>query len=183
MPPLPWKTLTTREVYRNPWLRLREDIAEMPNGKTTLYSVCEMGECVGILPFIDDTHVIMVRQYRYVQQEAERWEIPTGGAHVGEPMEQAAQRELAEEIGYRAGRLQHINTNYTSKSVCAETAHLYIAYDLTPATAPPDDTEFLEVVHMPFSEALERVLNGDIRDAMSIIAILWAARTSQQQRD
>ena len=176
MPPQPWKTLTTREVYRNPWMRIREDIAEMPNGKTTLYGVCEFGTAVGILPFVDQDNVIMVRQYRYVQQENQRWEIPTGGAHPAEPLETAAQRELMEEIGYRAGRLTFINTHYTSKSVCKETAHLFIGHDLTPAGAPPDDTEFLEVAVMPFKTVLEMALSSEIRDAMSIIAILWAAR-------
>ena len=53
MPPQPWKTLSTREVYQNKWMRLREDIAEMPNGRTTIYGVCEFGQCVGVLPFVD----------------------------------------------------------------------------------------------------------------------------------
>lgn len=176
MPPQPWKTLSSREIYRNPWIRLREDIAEMPNGKTTLYGVCEIGVAVGILPFIDKDNVIMVRQYRYVQQENQRWEIPTGGVHLDEPLETAAQRELMEEIGYRAGQLRFINTHYTSKSVCKETAHLFIAHDLTPAGAPPDDTEFLEIAVMPFKTVLEMVLASEIRDAMSVITILWAAR-------
>jgi 8-oxo-dGTP pyrophosphatase MutT (NUDIX family) len=175
MPPLPWKTLSTREVYRNRWIRVREDIAEMPNGKSTLYGVCEMGHCVGVLPFVDAERVIMVRQYRYVQQENQRWEIPTGGAFKGEPIEEAAQRELMEEIGYRAGALAHINTHYTSKSVCDETAHLFIARDLVRAAAPPDDTEFLETAAMPFQEVLRMVLASEIRDAMSVIAVLWAA--------
>ncbi len=176
MTPQPWKTLSTREIYRNPWIRLREDMAELPNGKTTLYGVCEIGTAVGILPFIDQDNVVMVRQYRYVQQENQRWEIPTGGAHAGEPLEAAAQRELMEEIGYRAGQLTLINTNYTSKSVCKETAHLFIGHDLTLAGALPDDTEFLEIAVMPFHTVLDMVLASEIRDAMSVIAILWAAR-------
>lgn len=57
MPPLPWKILATREVYKNNWMRLREDLAELPNGKTTIYGVVEYTECVGILPFVDDNHV------------------------------------------------------------------------------------------------------------------------------
>ena len=176
MPPQPWKTISSREVYNNPWMRIREDVAEMPNGKSTLYGVCEFGQAVGILPFVDDDHVVMIRQYRYVQQENHRWEIPTGGVHAGEDLEAAAQRELAEEIGYRAGSLAHISTHYTSKSVCREVAHLYIGRDLTRAQAPADETEFLEVAVMPFADVLDLVLASEIRDAMSVIAILWAAR-------
>ena len=83
MPPPPWKTLTTREVYRNRWMRLREDIAELPNGRTTIYGVCEFGQCVGVLPFVTPDDVVLVRQYRYVQRENSRWEMPTGGVHPG----------------------------------------------------------------------------------------------------
>ena len=77
MPPKPWPTRSSRLVYQNPWLRLREDIAEMPNGRQTVYGVVECGECVGVLPFVDAAHVVMVRQYRYVFGENHRWEMPT----------------------------------------------------------------------------------------------------------
>lgn len=175
MPPTPWKTLTTREVYKNKWMRLREDIAEMPNARQTIYGVCEFGQCVGVLPFVDETHVVMVKQYRYVQKENHRWEMPTGGVRVGEPLIDAAQRELMEEVGYRAGSLTHLHTYYTSKSVCDETAHLYIGRDLTRASEIPDETEFLEVAIMPFGEVLELVKASEIRDGMTVTAVLLAA--------
>lgn len=178
MAPKPWTTRSTREIYKNPWMRLREDIAEMPNGKSTIYGVCEFGQCVGVLPFIDDDHVVMVRQYRYVFGENHRWEMPTGGWKAGETLENAAQRELTEEVGYRAGSLQHISTYWTSKSVCQELAHLYIGRDLTaidPATIVPDETEFLEVAVMPFAVVQDMVLRSEIRDGMTVIAVLWAA--------
>lgn len=174
--PLPWKTLSTREVYKNNWIRVCEDVAEMPGGRTTIYGVCEMGQCVGVLPFVSENEVVMVRQYRYIQRENHRWEMPTGGMHPGETPEEAAQRELAEEIGYRAGSLQLINTHYTSKSVCDETAYIFIGRDLTAMNGVPDDTEFLEVEVMSFDGVLQMVLNGEIRDAMTIIAVLFAAR-------
>lgn len=176
MPPLPWKTRSSREIYRNPWMRLREDIAELPNGGTTLYGVCEFGRAVGVLPFIDAEHVVMVRQYRYIWGESHRWEIPTGGSHQDEDLVDAAQRELQEEIGYRAGNLMHISSHYTSKSLCHETADIYIGRDLVPSSAPRDATEDLEVATLPFAEVLDMVLRNEIRDAMSIVAILWAAR-------
>ena len=85
-------------------MSLREDIAEMPDGRTTLYGVVTFGDCVGVVPFLDEDQILLVRQYRYVQQDA-RWEIPTGGVKEDEPLQDAAQRELEEEIGYRAGQL------------------------------------------------------------------------------
>ena len=168
MPPKPWKTLSSREVYRNKWIDVREDIAEMPNGRTTIYGVVTMSGAVGVLPFLDDGRVVMVRQYRYVQGENQRWEMPTGGVHPGESLEEAARRELREEIGYTAGRLEWVSTFYTSKSVCDETAHIYLGYDLTPARDMPDDTEFLEIAALPFDEVLDMVLRSEIRDSMTV---------------
>jgi ADP-ribose pyrophosphatase len=176
MPPEPWKTLTTREVYRNKWMRVREDVAEMPNGRTTLYGVCEFGQCVGVLPFVDAGHVAMVRQYRYPQREAHRWEMPTGGIRTGETPEMAAQRELMEEAGYRAGLLQWVSTYYTTKCITDEIGHLYLGFDLAEAALPPDDTEFFERAVLPFGQVLDLVNRSEIRDSMTVIAVLQAAR-------
>jgi 8-oxo-dGTP pyrophosphatase MutT (NUDIX family) len=176
MPPQPWKTLSTREIYKNKWMRLREDVAELPNGHTTIYGVCEFGECVGVLPFLDDQNVLLVRQYRYVHRENHRWEMPTGGIQPGETSEQAAQRELMEEGGYCADQLDWVSSYHTSKSVCHETAHLYIGRSLSPAEAPPDETEFIERATFPFEDALRMVETSEIRDSMTVIAVLHAAR-------
>lgn len=176
MPPQPWKTLSSRVAYHNPWIRVREDMAEMPDGKTTLYSVVECGQCVGILPFLDSDHVVMVRQFRYPFGESHRWEMPTGGVKAGEALEAAAHRELREEIGYDAGRLAPVASFYTSKSVVQEVAHLYLGYDLVPGSAPADETEFLETAVLPFRQVYELVIASEIRDAMTMIAVLHAAR-------
>jgi ADP-ribose pyrophosphatase len=172
---IPWQTLSTRAIYSNRWISLREDLVELPDGRTTIYGVVTCGQCVGILPFVDPNTVLLIRQYRYVARRA-TWEMPTGGVHAGEPIEAAVQRELAEEIGYRAGRLTHVSTYHTSKSVVDETAHLFIGEDLVPAALPPDETEFIDVRPFPFTEALRMVLSGDIVDGMTIIAVLHAAR-------
>ena len=119
--------------------------------------------------------MVLVRQYRYVQKDA-RWEIPTGGVREGESLEEAAQRELQEETGYRAEGLTWISSYYTSKCICEETAHLYIGEGLSPAQRPADETEFIEVRAFPFAEALRMVINCEIMDSMSVIAILHAAR-------
>jgi ADP-ribose pyrophosphatase len=174
----PWKALSTKPIYRNQWLSLREDLVELPDGRTTIYGVVTCGDCVGILPFIDADTVLLIQQYRYVARRV-TWEMPTGGVHGGESLEAAAQRELAEETGYQAGRLTHISTYHTSKSVMDETAHLFLGEHLTPADAPPDDTEFIEVRPLPFAEALHMVLRGEIVDSMTIVAILHAARLRQ----
>ena len=180
MPPKPWKTLSSREVYKNPWTRVREDLAEMPNGQTTIYGVIECGHCVGVLPFLDDDHVVMVCQYRYVFEENHRWEMPTGGVKPGESLEAAARRELREEVGYDAHELQHVSTYFTSKSIVQEIAHLYLGRRLTTVEAIPDDTEFLEIAVFPFAQVLQMVLDNEIRDSMTVIAVLHAARLRGQ---
>ncbi|MEW5958616.1 MAG: NUDIX hydrolase, partial [Chloroflexota bacterium] len=174
MPLKPWRTLSTREVYQNPWIALREDIAQLPNGKTTIYGVIECPAAVGVLPFVDTNHVIMVRQYRYVFGENHRWEMPTGTVKPGESLVAAARRELQEEIGYDATELEQISTFYSSKSVMQEIAHLFIGRGLVQAPAPamPDETEFLEVAVLPFEQVLQMVLNSEIRDSMTITAVL-----------
>ena len=172
----PWKRVSTTPIYRNRSLSLREDVVELPDGKTTTYGVVTCGHCVGILPFVDRDTVVLVRQFRYVAQRA-TWEMPTGGVHAGESVQQAAQRELAEEAGYQAGRLTHVCTYHTSKSVVDETAHLFLGYDLVSAHVNPDETEFITVRLFPFEAALEMVLSGEIVDSMTIIAVLHAART------
>ena len=171
----PWKTLSSRAIYQNPWMSVREDIAEMPDGRTTLYGVVTFGDCVGVVPILDSDRILLVRQYRYAQQDT-RWEIPTGGVKEGESLEEAAQRELQEETGYRVERLTWISSYYTSKSICEETAHLYIGEGLSSAQRPPDDTEFIEVKAFSFAEALRMVTNCEIMDSMSVIAILHTAR-------
>jgi 8-oxo-dGTP pyrophosphatase MutT (NUDIX family) len=171
----PWKTLSSRAIYKNPWMSLQEDIAEMPDGHTTLYGVVTFGDCVGVVPFLDNDQIVLVRQYRYVQHNV-RWEIPTGGVKAGEPLLDAAQRELQEETGYRADELAWISSYYTSKSVCKETAHLYIGKGLVPAERPADETEFIEIKAFPFAEALRLVVTCEIMDSMSVIAILHVAR-------
>ena len=170
-----WKTLSSQPIYQNRWLSLREDLVELPDGRTTIYGVVTCGECVGILPFLYGHTVLLVKQYRYVAKRV-TWEMPTGGIHVGESIEAAAQRELSEESGYRAGRLTRISTFHTSKSVMDETAHLFIGEELTKLERPPDETEFIEVRAFPFTEALRMVLQGEIVDGMTIIAVLHAAR-------
>jgi ADP-ribose pyrophosphatase len=176
MPPAPWKTRSSREVYRNKWINVREDMVELPNGRDTIYGVVTIGAAAGVLPFLDDDRVLMVRQHRYVVGESHRWEMPTGGVHAGETPEEAAQRELCEEVGHAAGRLEPLGTFYSSKSVCDETCHLFLGAELTPHAIAPDDTEFLEVAALLFDEVLDMVLSSEIRDAMTVVAVLRAAR-------
>lgn len=175
----PWRRLTTRPVYENPWMRVREDRVALPDGQTTVYGVVQCAGCVGVLPFLDPDTVVLVGQYRYIPGGF-FWEMPTGGIHPGETEETAAQRELAEEAGYEAERLTRLCAFHTSKSVVDETANIYLADGLRPAAGDPDPTEFLEVRAFPFAEVLWMVETDVIKDAMTIIAVLHAARRRER---
>jgi ADP-ribose pyrophosphatase len=131
----PWTQLSRRTVYENPWIRVEEDLVRVPGGHETIYGVVRCRDAVGVLPFVDDDHVLLVQQYRYVAGHA-TWEMPTGGRAANESREQAARRELIEEAGFDAAQLEPLTRFHTSKSVVDETAHLYLARDLTPAEPP-----------------------------------------------
>jgi ADP-ribose pyrophosphatase len=171
----PWRTVSSRDVYTNPWIRVREDIAEMPDGRTTLYGVVQCRPCVGVLPFLDERTVVLVGQYRYVAGDF-AWEMPTGAIRSGESEEAAAQRELAEEAGYEAARLVKLCRFHSSKSVMEETAHIYRAEGLRAVARDGDDTEFIEVRPFAFEEVVRMVEASQIVDAMTVIAVLHAAR-------
>ena len=178
---VPWKRLTRETKYENPWITVVEDDVELPNGKRTIYGVVRCKDCVGVLPFVDDDHVLLVQQYRYLVGHT-TWEMPTGGVHDGEAHLDAAQRELAEEAGYRAEVLTPLTVFHTSKSVVEETAYLYAARGLTVADGhQPDDTEFIRRRVFPFAEVVEMVTRGEITDAMTIIAVLLVAGVAAPQ--
>jgi 8-oxo-dGTP pyrophosphatase MutT (NUDIX family) len=170
-----WHTTTTRESFRNPWLHLTEHDVTIPDGRSIYYGVVRCSKCVGMLPFIDDDTVLLVRQWRYIIGRA-TWEMPTGGCHSDETFEQAAQREMAEEVKATAGTLISLGSFNTSKSVVDEEAHLFICRDLQSASLQEDDTEFLGIAKVPFDQLLTWVLDGEVVDAMTIIAVLRADR-------
>lgn len=167
----PWRTLESRPVYANRWIRVREDLAQMPDGRTTVYGVVECVPAVGVLPFLDERTVVLVGQYRYVAGGF-YWEMPTGGVRPGESEDAAVQRELAEEAGYEAARLTKLCAFHTSKSVVDETAHIWVAEGLRPVARVADDTEFIEVRAFPFDEVLAMVERSEIMDAMTVVAVL-----------
>ncbi|HTM19102.1 MAG TPA: TIGR04282 family arsenosugar biosynthesis glycosyltransferase [Kofleriaceae bacterium] len=171
----PWQRLSSRPIYATPWLRLREDAVIDPAGARTTYSVIEAGQCVGVLPFVDPDTVLLVRQFRYVAGRV-TWEMPTGGVHAGESPEAAARRELAEEAQVAAGELEPLGAYHTSKSVMDETAHLYVARQLSPRALDADDEhEFVRAEPVPFARLLDWVRSGEVVDSMTIIAALRVA--------
>src|SRR3989442_3187550 len=137
-----WRPLPSRPVYANPWIRVREDVAELPDGRTTLYGVVECPPCVGVLPFLDARTVVLVGQWRYVAR-AFRWEIPTGAVKPAESEEAAVRRELAEEAGYEAERLRKPFPVHTPKTNPPQTPPPDPAQGPPPGPAPPRRTSVI----------------------------------------
>lgn len=154
---------------------LREDLVELPDGHRTRREVVEHGEVAAVVPLSQQGEVLLVRQYRLPTGRA-LLEVPAGGIDPGETAEEAAQRELEEETGYRAGRLRRLCGFYVSPGYCQEYIHLFLADDLRPSRGHRDEDERITVVRVPLEEALALVEKGEIQDAKSIIGLLLGAK-------
>jgi ADP-ribose pyrophosphatase len=133
----------------------------------------EHGEVVAVVPLLEGKDVLLVRQYRLPAAQI-LLEVPAGGVDEGESSEQAAQRELGEECGQQAGRLERLGGFYLSPGFCSEFVHVFLATQLRPVRAHPDPDEKITVVRLPLPEALRLVRRGEIRDGKSIIGLMWA---------
>ena len=169
----PWTTLSTREAYANPWIRVREDQVINPSGGPGIYGVVEYrNRAVGVIPIDAAGFTWLVGQYRYTHDSYE-WEIPEGGCPAGEELEECARRELLEETGIRAtDPCLILEDLQLSNSVPNEKAYIYTARGLTFEDASPEETEKIDVLRVPLREAIEMALDGRIRDAMSVAGLL-----------
>lgn len=172
----PWKTVSTKIVYQNNWIKVEENSIIKPNGQEGIYGIVHCKKATGIIPVFEDYTTILIGQYRYAMDEYS-WEIVEGGAEDNEEPLEAAKRELEEEGGYTAKTVEQLGDEiHLSNSHSSERGYLYIARDLTPCETRPDDTEVLQVKKLPIIEALKMVEDGIIKDGISIIGLYRAAR-------
>lgn len=167
----PWRRLSSRNVYDNAWISLREDQVVRPDGEHGIYGVMHFKNvAVGVLA-IEDEYIYLVGQYRYPLDKYS-WEIPEGGCPEGEDLLRAAQRELEEETGLRAAKWEKLGEAHLSNSVSDERAIWYIATELAQGEHRPEGTERLNIRRVTFKEALNMALTGEITDALSLLAIM-----------
>lgn len=170
-PKNPWQTLESQIVYQNPWIRVREDKVIRPDGNPGIYGVVEIKPSAGVVALNSRDEIVLVGQWRYTLNRFS-WEIPTGGSSEGEPILDAAKRELEEETGIRAGQWMELGTIDNSNGVTTDVASLFLATNLTLAENHPEPTEDITIQWFQFNEALAMVMNGQITESSSVAAIL-----------
>ena len=171
--------LATRRIHTGRVINLDIDTVRYPDGSTGELEMIRHPGAAAVVPIASapdgpDPVILMIRQYRYATG-GELWEIPAGRLEPGEPPEQCARRELLEEAGVTAERLEPLTTIWTTPGFTDESIHLFAASDLKAATAAPEADEFLEVVPTPLTRVLELIRDGSLRDAKTLVAILYLA--------
>jgi ADP-ribose pyrophosphatase len=170
-----WRTLGRNYLYKSPWCAFRVDDVELPGGARIEYGVLEGGGFAAVVPVTRGADVVLVRQWRQ-PLDAFTLELPSGGVDADEEPERAARRELVEETGYRAEKLEHLASVHTSTGRSTEVCHLFRCEAVRDERGPrPEPTEFIRVVEVPFGEAWRMASEGDIVDAATVLGLLLAA--------
>jgi ADP-ribose pyrophosphatase len=160
-------------VFEGRVVRVRVEEVRLASGRVAPREIVEHRGAVAMLPLTDTGEILMVRQYRRALDE---WllELPAGTIEPGEDVTECLQRELAEEVGVRAGHVEHLITFVPSPGFLTERVHVYRCTDLRPDRLEAEE-EGLEVVPVPLADARRLVDAGEVRDAKSIIGILLVA--------
>ncbi len=173
--------IASRRIYNGKVLDLDMDTVRFPNGESGELEMIRHPGAAAVLPILSadgagDPQLLMIRQYRYAAG-GPIWEVPAGRLERGEAPEACAHRELHEEVGATAGRLERLTTIYTTPGFTDERIHLFAGYDLVvregEARREPD--EFMEVRPLPMSRVLEMIRDGELIDAKTVIAVLYYA--------
>jgi ADP-ribose pyrophosphatase len=169
------RTIHSEYLYRGRVVTLRIDTIQTPDGREIRREIVEHHGAVAIVPRLDAETILLIRQYRQAVGET-LLEIPAGTLEEGESADDCAARELEEEIGYRPGRLRRMFSQYLAPGYSSEVLHAYFAEELERSAVNPDADEQIEVVPVRASEIERMILDGQIKDAKSIAALLVALR-------
>lgn len=161
--------------YEGRIIRLRVDKAQLPNGKIATREVVEHNGGVCIAALTEQQELLFVRQFRYPYQEVVL-ELPAGKIDKGEEPLACGKRELTEETGASAQQYRSLGRLYPSPGYCGEVIHLFLATGLSFGSMNPDEDEFLEVERIPLEKAVQMVLDNEVPDAKTQVAVLktWA---------
>ena len=171
--------LETRRAYAGRVINVDLDTVRAPDGSTLHLEMVRHPGAAAVVPLLqeaagEDPSVLLIRQYRYAAG-GPIWEIPAGVLEPGETPEACARRELLEETGARAERIEHLTTIFTTPGFTDEKIHLFLASGIMAGEARPEPDEFLAVESRPLSRVLEMIRDREVVDAKSIVAILYLA--------
>ena len=154
-------------------MKLDVDDVELPGGRRIELEVVRHPGAAAVVPFASADHVVLIHQFRHAVGGT-IWEVPAGKLD-GEAPEVCAARELEEEAGLRAGRLERLGAIWTTPGFTDERIHLFAAYDLVTVPQRLQEDEVLDVVEMPLARAVGMIWTGELTDAKSALALLHAA--------
>lgn len=170
--PFDWIVTPLRDVYENPWIHVSLHDVVMPGNVRRTYTLLHMKKrAVGVVALDAAGWTWLVGQQRFPFR-AWSWEVPEGGVEPGENLLDAARRELAEEVGVTCTDWREVLTLHLSNMISDETATGYLATGAVAGKAAPEESEQLDVQHLPFAEVAERVLDGSIKDAITVALVL-----------
>ncbi|KPV43515.1 NUDIX hydrolase [Alicyclobacillus ferrooxydans] len=164
--------LASREIYKGRVVKLEECDVRLPNNRTSIREVVRHPGAVAVLAESADGELLLVRQYRFAPAEV-LLELPAGKLEEGEDSKVCAYRELQEETGYDAKDMQPVFQFYTSPGFADERIDLFYATELTAGDTHLDDDEFVDVEAYGRDELAEKLQNGSIRDAKTLIGVMW----------
>ena len=171
----PEPTMESKDIYQGRVIKLRVDTVQLPSGRTTTREIVEHEDAVCVVPIDENNNVLMVRQYRKAAQ-LNLLEVPAGGVEAGETPNETVLRELQEEVSVTSGSLRRLSGFWVSPGWATEFMHAYLATDLTPASLPADDDEYISVERVPLDSIPGLIESGEIQDSKSIASLLLALR-------
>ena len=170
---MPFEWIKSEILLQGRAFKIRRDYLKTPDGRETKLEIIEHGGSVVIIPVDDENNLLFVRQYRHAAR-GDLLELPAGTRDDDEPYEACAAREIREETGMEAGKLQKVGEFYLAPGYSTEFMAVFLATGLKENPLPADDDEFLQVERIPLKKAIEMAEHGDVPDAKSLAALLLA---------
>ena len=179
MTAVPPDRIHTERVYDGRIVRVDIDTVRAPDGSEMRLEMVRHRGAAAIVPLLsgldaEDPSVLLIKQYRYATGGT-IWEIPAGVLEPGEKPVECARRELREEVGAEASKLEHLTTIYTTPGFTDERIHIFLATGLTVGETQHELDEFIEVTTLPMSRILEMIRDGELLDGKSVSALLYVA--------
>lgn len=165
------KTMSSEKIYNGKMINLRVDTVELPGHKYQKREIVEHPGAVAVVAVTENKEIIIIKQFRKPIEEV-LWEVPAGKLELGEDPKDCAVRELKEETGYEADKIEFLNSFYTSPGFSNEKIYLYLATGIKEGDPNPDEDEYVEVFKISIDEALCMIKDGSIKDSKTITGIL-----------